>query len=41
MNKLRILILEDMATDAELVERELGKGELNFTTKLVATREAF
>ena len=41
MTKLRILMLEDMATDAELVQRELAKGQLNFTTKLVATRGAF
>ena len=41
MSKLRILILEDVATDAELVERELRKAELDFTAKVVATREAF
>jgi len=41
MNKLRILILEDVATDAELVERELRKAELDFASKVVATREAF
>ena len=34
-------MLEDMATDAELIERELRKEGLDFNTKLVATREAF
>lgn len=41
MSDLRILILEDVATDAELVERELRKEGLDFTPKIVATREAF
>ncbi len=34
-------MLEDMATDAELIERELRKEGFDFNTKLVATREAF
>ncbi len=38
---LRILILEDMPTDAELIERELRKGLVNFKSKWVDTREAF
>ena len=41
MSDLRILILEDVAAAAELVERELRKGELDFTPKMVSTREAF
>ncbi|HXV78417.1 MAG TPA: sigma 54-interacting transcriptional regulator [Candidatus Binatia bacterium] len=41
MSDLRILILEDAATDAELIARELQKGDLTFTGKIVATREAF
>jgi len=38
---LRILILEDVPADAELVERELQNAELAFTSKWVDTREAF
>ncbi|MGB8216909.1 MAG: PAS domain S-box protein [Candidatus Methanoperedens sp.] len=42
MNKqLRILILEDDNTDAELMEYELGKANFTFTSKRVETREAF
>ena len=41
MNKVRILMLEDVATDAELVERELRKGELDFTATLTTTEEDF
>jgi signal transduction histidine kinase len=42
MNKsLRILILEDMTSDAELVERELRKAEFVFDSRRVETREAF
>ncbi len=41
MDKLHILILEDVDTDAELVERELRKGEWEFTPKRVATRDAY
>ncbi|MFN7943865.1 MAG: sigma 54-interacting transcriptional regulator [Blastocatellia bacterium] len=42
MNKeLRILILEDVATHAELMERELRKAEMVFCARRVATRDAF
>ena len=42
LNKeLRILILEDVATDAELVEYELRKGGIVFSSKRVETREDF
>ena len=36
--ELRILILEDVATDAELAERELASAGLTFDAKRVATR---
>jgi diguanylate cyclase (GGDEF)-like protein/PAS domain S-box-containing protein len=36
-----ILILEDVVTDAELIERELSKAKIVFTSKRVDTREAF
>jgi len=39
--ELRILILEDAPSDAELLERELRKGEIPFSSKLVETREGF
>ena len=39
--KLRILLLEDTASDAELTERELHKGKLTFFLERVETREAF
>ena len=39
--ELRILILEDVETDAELVERELRRGKIPFTSKRVWTKEAF
>jgi len=38
---LRVLILEDSPTDAELVKRELGKSEIVFTSKWVDNRDAF
>jgi len=38
---IRILILDDAPTDAELVKRELGKTEIVFTSKWVDNREAF
>jgi len=38
---LRILILEDVPTDAELVERELRNAGITFTSKLVDTRDGF
>ncbi len=39
--KLRILILEDVADDAELQERELQKAGIEFISKCVETREDF
>jgi len=42
MNKeLRILLLEDNPSDAELVERELCKGKLSFSLRRVETKKAF
>jgi diguanylate cyclase (GGDEF)-like protein/PAS domain S-box-containing protein len=42
MNKrTRILILEDVASDAELIERELRKADIAFTSNRVETKEAF
>lgn len=38
---LKILILEDNKSDADLIERELKKNGLNFTSKIVQTRETF
>lgn len=40
-NEHRILILEDVPADAELMENELRKGGLKFTSKRVMTREEF
>ncbi len=39
--KVRILILEDVPSDAELVQRELRKMKISFVAKCVDTREAF
>ena len=39
--ELRILILEDAATDAELMERELRKAKISFISKRVETAEDF
>lgn len=39
--QLRILILEDIMTDAELSERELHKGKILFNSRRVETREGF
>ena len=39
--ELRILILEDVPTDAELMENELRREGLKFTSKLVKTRKDF
>jgi DNA-binding NtrC family response regulator len=39
--ELRILILEDVAAHAELMEHELRKAELLFSARRVATRDAF
>src|SRR5690348_11235293 len=38
---LKVLLLEDVATDAELVERELKKAGVAFVAKRVETRAAF
>ncbi len=38
---LKILIVEDEPTDAELVERELRKDKIAFTSKCVETEKAF
>ena len=38
---LKILIVEDNKSDADLLERELKKNGLNFTSTIVQTREAF
>lgn len=40
-NHLNILILEDNQSDADLVARELKRNGLNFTSKIVETRESF
>lgn len=40
-DELRILILEDVPTDAELMERELRKTGLVFISQRVETRDAF
>ena len=39
--KLRILLLEDVPTDAELAERELRNAKISFSTTRVATKEAY
>ncbi len=39
--KLKILHLEDLETDAELVERELRKGSINFEKIVVDDRESY
>jgi len=39
--ELRILIVEDVPTDAELMKRELKKGGILFTSRLVETKEGF
>lgn len=39
--KLRVLIVEDVATDAELIERELKKAGFELLSRIVETREAF
>jgi len=38
---LRILLVEDVAMDAELVEYELARAGIRFTARCVATREGF
>jgi DNA-binding NtrC family response regulator len=39
--EVRILILEDVPADAELMERELHKGGIEFSAKRVETKETF
>ena len=39
-NNLRILILEDVAADTELIEDELRNSRINFIAKRVATKKA-
>jgi len=39
--RLRILLLEDVASDAELTERELRRAKLAFSLECVETKEAF
>jgi PAS domain S-box-containing protein len=39
--EVKILILEDVATDAELIERTLRKAELRFESRRADTRETF
>jgi diguanylate cyclase (GGDEF)-like protein len=39
--QLRILMLEDVAADAELAEHELRKANIQFSSKRVETKEAF
>jgi len=39
--ELRILLLEDVPSDAELNQRELRKGGIPFTARVVDTREGF
>jgi len=39
--ELRILIVEDSAADAELITKELGKGGLVHTSKLVKSKDEF
>ncbi len=38
---IRVLLLEDVPADAELVERELRRGGISFTSRRVETREGF
>lgn len=40
-NEIRILILEDIAADAELIERELRASGMKFTSQRVDSRESF
>lgn len=41
MRELKVLILEDVATDAELMERELKRSQIWFTSRRVDSREDF
>jgi hypothetical protein len=38
---LKILLLEDVRSDAELVERELERAKLNFVSRRAETRRSF
>jgi len=38
---LRILILEDVAEDAELIEREVRQANIGFISRRAASRETF
>lgn len=40
-DKIKILILEDNQSDAELLQHELKKSELNFSSEIVQTRQEF
>ena len=40
-DKLRILILEDVSADAELMEYEIRKGGISLQSQIVKTRQAF
>ena len=39
--QIRILLVEDLPADAELIARELKKGEINFNMLVVNSKEAF
>ncbi len=39
--RLNILIVEDVETDAKLVERELRRADIEFSSKRVETKEEF
>lgn len=41
LRELKVLILEDVATDAELMERELKRSQIWFTSRRVEGREEF
>ena len=38
---LRILILEDVAEDAEMIEREVRKASIEFSSRRASSRETF
>src|SRR5689334_2679119 len=38
---IRVLLLEDVVTDAELMQRELRKANIGFSAKRVQTRDDF
>ena len=39
--QLRVLLVEDVSTDAELIKRELRKGGIAFTARCIDTKEEF